>query len=91
MASSLWDKAFNSLDADLRNGLAAPKTHKRDILRWKPSEQYLSAGNGSSKRPAEARHILEKTTGWIKTFQSVGDVAVSDVEVFGALASDCKS
>lgn len=32
ISSTLWDKAFNSLDVNTKAGLSATKTHKRDIL-----------------------------------------------------------
>ncbi|KAK7974466.1 hypothetical protein PG989_016314 [Apiospora arundinis] len=94
---SLWDKAINSLDADLRDGLVATKTHKRNILEFQEAVlKEVEAQRAVSERKkwkfkspngdtVIVRHVLEKIAGWIKTFESVGDVAASFDPVHAAL------
>ncbi|KAK8876902.1 ankyrin 1 [Apiospora arundinis] len=93
-APTLWDKAFGSLDVALRDKLTANKIRERDILGAvlqlvsKQREESRSKQWQFKKPNGDTiivRHVLGKIALWIKSIQSVGDVAVSFDPVHAAL------
>ncbi|KAK6839301.1 hypothetical protein PG987_005167 [Apiospora arundinis] len=93
-APSLWEKAFDSLDAGLRDKLAANKINDRTILdavlrlvedRRAESQRKQWSFKKPGGETIIVRHVLEKIVFWIKSVQSVGDVVVSFDPVHAAL------
>ncbi|KAF4471002.1 ankyrin 1, partial [Fusarium albosuccineum] len=82
---SLWDRAFDSLNGDLKLALNQARTQKRDILAavLKAAEDKratcLRRGWKFKRSNGEVviiRDLLEKIAKWIDRFKTVGDVAV---------------
>jgi hypothetical protein len=81
----LWEKAFISLDSDIKLSFGPTRTYKRDILAavLKAAEEKrqiclrkrwkFKKSNGDQ---VIIRDVLEKVTKWIERFISIGDVAV---------------
>lgn len=85
LTGSLWDKAFNRLDENLRLSLGQARTQKRDILaavlRAAEDKRDKSLqGRWKVKFPNRevviVRDVLEKITRWVVRFREVGDIAV---------------
>lgn len=83
--SCIWDKAFSSLDGNLKAVLDATKTHKRDIvgavLREVENKRQDAARRRwnfkkSNGEVVIVRDVLEKIAGWLKTFKEMGNAAV---------------
>lgn len=85
LTGSLWDKAFNRLDENLRLSLGQARTQKRDILAAvlraaKDKRDKSLQGRWKLKFPNRevviVRDVLEKITRWVVRFREVGDIAV---------------
>lgn len=85
LTGSLWDKAFNRLDENLRSSLGQARTHKRDILAAvlravEDKRDKSLQGRWKVKLPSReviiVRDVLEKITRWVVRFREVGDIAV---------------
>ncbi|RFU24961.1 hypothetical protein B7463_g11382, partial [Scytalidium lignicola] len=81
----LWEKAFNSLDSDVKSSLGQARTHRRNVLVavLKTAEEKrqicllkrwkFKKSNGDE---IIVRDVVEKIAKWIERFISIGDVAV---------------
>ncbi|KUI59751.1 Ankyrin repeat and KH domain-containing protein mask [Cytospora mali] len=85
MIPSLWDKAFGSLNDDLKTGLYTTKSAKRDIveavLREVEQKRQESArrrwkSHTSNGEVVIVRDVLEKIAAWANKFKTAGYVAV---------------
>ncbi|KAH0434541.1 hypothetical protein CcaCcLH18_05284 [Colletotrichum camelliae] len=84
-AISLWDKAFDTLDSDLKSVLSSTRSHRRDILELVLKEAKSKRDLAAKKRwkfttpnnkTIIVRDVLEKITGWVQRFVATGDTVV---------------
>lgn len=85
LTETLWDRAFDSLDPDLKATLAQIKSHRRDILaavseKATEKRDLCLQKRWKFKKPTGdvviLRDILEKIVTWVARFKEVVDTAV---------------
>lgn len=94
LTESLWDKAFDGLNKDLKASLGHTKTCKRDILAAvvkaaEDKKEKCLREHWKFKKPGGdvviVRDVLEKIAKWVDRFKEVGDTAVQFDATYASL------